>query len=134
MTRRPILIYDADCSFCSRWVSRLKRWDRRDVVELLPLTDAKACAVTNTDQSALRQAVHLVLPSGEVFAGAAAARELLAFVPHGWLPRMVLGLPGALRWADCVYHWIARTWGPAGNTAAAEREWPGGVTNGRGGG
>jgi predicted DCC family thiol-disulfide oxidoreductase YuxK len=117
LTRRPVLIYDADCGFCRRWVSRLKRWDRRDAIELLPLTDPTAPALANRDQAALRLSAHLVLPSGQVFAGAAAARELCAFMPLGWLPGIVLRVPAALRAADRLYRWIARRWGPVATGA-----------------
>ncbi|MBI3982181.1 MAG: DUF393 domain-containing protein [Gemmatimonadetes bacterium] len=110
--RRPTLIYDADCAFCRRWVGRLKRWDRSDAIELLPLTDPRAAALASRDLTVLRQAVHLALPDGSVLAGAAAARGLCAFVPFGWIPRGILGLPGALRIAERLYRWIARTWGP----------------------
>jgi hypothetical protein len=47
-----------------------------------------------------------------VFAGAAAARELCGYLPLGWLPRALLGLPGLMPVAQQVYRWIARTWGP----------------------
>ena len=47
-----------------------------------------------------------------MFAGASAARELLVYLPLGWLPRALLHLPGSLVIAEIVYRWIARRWGP----------------------
>lgn len=108
----PTLIYDASCGFCRRWVSRLKRWDRDDRVRLLPLQDPGAPGLAHRPREELQQAAHLVRPDGAVFAGAAAARELCAYLPLGWIPRALFALPGALPLAEKVYRWIARTWGP----------------------
>ena len=108
----PTLIYDASCGFCRRWVARLKRWDRHDRLRLLPLQDPAAPALARRPREELQRAAHLVRPDGGVFAGASAARELLAYLPAGWLLRAPLSLPGAMAAADFLYRWIARTWGP----------------------
>jgi predicted DCC family thiol-disulfide oxidoreductase YuxK len=110
--RRPVLIYDADCAFCRKWVVRLKRWDRADNIELLPLADPRAPALARREVAVLRQAAHVVLPGGAVLAGARAARELCRFVPLGWIPRVLLSVPWALAAAERLYQSIARTWGP----------------------
>lgn len=109
---RPVLIYDDSCGFCRRWVRRLKRWDRRDAVQLLPLQDPRAPELAGRSREALQRAAHLVRPDGRVFAGAAAARELCAFLPLGWFPALVLRVPGVLPIAERMYNWIARKWGP----------------------
>lgn len=108
----PTLIYDANCGFCRRWVARLKRWDRRGRLRLLPLQDPAAPALAQRPRGDLERAAHLVRPDGAVFAGAAAAREVFAYVPGGWLPRAVLAVPGVMQLAERVYAWVARTWGP----------------------
>jgi len=108
----PTLIYDASCGFCRRWAGRLKRWDRHDRIRLLPLQDPAAPALARRPREELRRAAHLVRPDGGVFAGASAARELLVYLPLGWLPRALLHLPGSLVIAEIVYRWIARRWGP----------------------
>ena len=56
----------------------------------------------------LERAMHLVSPTGRVFAGAAAAGPLLALLPGGRLLGAPLALPGAGRVAAAAYHWIAR--------------------------
>jgi predicted DCC family thiol-disulfide oxidoreductase YuxK len=110
--RAPVLIYDANCGFCRRWVARLKRWDRRDRVRLLPLQDARAVELTGRPRAELEKAVHLVRPDGAVFAGAEAAREVLRYLPGGRLASTLLR-PRAVMWiAARLYRWIARTWGP----------------------
>jgi predicted DCC family thiol-disulfide oxidoreductase YuxK len=109
---KPVLIYDADCAFCARWVQRLRHWDHKRRVTYLPLRDDRALAVSGRERQKLQIAVHLVRPDGAVFAGAAAARELCAFLPLGSLPRVVMSLPGVMPIATRVYAWIARRYGP----------------------
>lgn len=109
---RPVLVYDDNCAFCRRWVTRLKRWDRRHVIHVLPLQDPTAPEVVGRSRDALQQAAHLVGPDGAVFSGAAAARELCRYLPFGWLGRAFFAIPGALPLAERAYRWIARTWGP----------------------
>ena len=111
---RPLVVYDDGCGFCRRWVERLRRWDRAGRLEFLPLQDAEAPAVTGVDREGLERAAHVMLPSGEVLAGAAAFRALCPFLPGGLLPYRLLGLPGVLPLAERAYRWIARYWGPVG--------------------
>lgn len=110
--RVPTLIYDGSCGFCRKWVTRAKKLDRRNVVRLLPLQDADAPTVSGQGRDRLEQAVHLVRPDGAVFAGAAAVREFFRYVPGGLLVRGGLAIPGVVTWAERLYAWIARTWGP----------------------
>ena len=114
---RPLVIYDGACGFCRRWVARLQRWDRKGRLDYLPLQDPRAEEVSGRRRAALADAAHVVLPSGETLAGAAAFRAVCAFLPGGAVPRAVLGLPGALSVAERVYRWIARRWGPVGARA-----------------
>ncbi len=110
--RGPVLIYDAQCPFCRRWVARLKRWDWRDRIRLLPLQDPAAPTLAGRPREVLQQAAHLVREDGAVFGGAWAAREVFAYLPAGWLLRTLARLPGAMALADRGYRWVARTWGP----------------------
>jgi len=112
----PVLIYDAQCPFCRRWVARLKRWDRRDRIRLLPLQDPAAAPLAGRPVAVLRQAAHLVREDGVVFAGAWAAREVFAYLPAGWLLTVVARIPGVMALADRGYRWVARTWGPVGSS------------------
>ena len=114
---RPVVVYDGGCAFCRRWVERLRRWDRTGGLEFLPLQDAHAPVVTGVGRDALGRAAHVVLPSGEVLAGAAAFRALCPFLRGGTIPYRLLGLPGALPLAERAYRWIARRWGPVGDRA-----------------
>jgi predicted DCC family thiol-disulfide oxidoreductase YuxK len=107
-----VLIYDGNCGFCRRWVARARRLDWHDRVRFLPMQDREAGRVSGRSSHALAQAVHLVRPDGKVFAGAAAVREYFRFVPGGFLVRLGFAIPGATAFAEWVYAWIARTWGP----------------------
>jgi predicted DCC family thiol-disulfide oxidoreductase YuxK len=109
---KPTLIYEDRCAFCRQWARRLRQWDRKEVLELLPLQDARAEEVSGLSSDALSRAVHLVRPDGTVFAGAAAAREALRYVRGGWLIVGLLALPGAMLLAERLYRWVARVWGP----------------------
>jgi predicted DCC family thiol-disulfide oxidoreductase YuxK len=88
------------------------RWDRRNSVRYIPLQDDRAQAVSGRSHGELEQAAHLVCPDRTVLAGAAAVRELFAYLPGGWIPRAVLGTPGAMRLAAKTYFWLARVYGP----------------------
>lgn len=114
---RPLVVYDGNCGFCRRWVERLRRWDREGRLEFLPLQDADAPVVTGVGRDELEQAAHVVLPSGQVVAGAAAFRALCPFLSGGSVPFRLLGLPGVLPLAERLYRWIAWHWGPVGARA-----------------
>lgn len=113
---KPVLIYDQSCAFCRRWVGRLKRWDCRDAVDLLSLQDPAAPQLAQRPREALARAVHLVTPQGKVFAGARAARELLRYLPGGGVLRLLFSAPGVMPLAERLYGWIARRFGPVGDS------------------
>lgn len=111
---KPTLVYDGSCGFCRQWVGRVQRWDRAGHIRYLAYQDHDAPKLTNRPREALAMAMHVVRPDGHVYAGAAAARELFRYLPGGALPRLLLGLPGAMPVAERLYAWIARKWGPVG--------------------
>jgi len=109
-----VLLYDDRCGFCRRWVARLKRWDRRDRIGVMSLWDTRAPGLAGRSADALRHAAHVVMPSGEVHAGAAALRALCPVLPGGRLVAGLFALPGAMALAERSYRWVARRWGPVG--------------------
>lgn len=111
---RPVVVYDGACGFCRKWILRLKRWDRNDRLDLVPLQDDEAPRITGKPRGELERAAHVVLPEGGVYAGARAFRALCRYLPGGVVIRLLLSLPGALWIADHIYDWIARRWGPVG--------------------
>lgn len=104
---RPLVVYDGVCEFCRRWVRRLQRWDVRHGIDYLPLQDPRAPGVTGRTEQELEEAMCVVLPGGAVFAGAQAARELMAYLPLGTIGGVVLRVPGVMRLADRIYRWVA---------------------------
>jgi lipase maturation factor 1 len=103
---RPFLIFDGDCSFCRAWVEYWKQitGDRvvyapyQEIGDRFPDIPRQGLA-----------AVQLVLPNGEVFAGAHAVFRLRALEPGKssllWLYER---LPVFAPLADAVYNLIAR--------------------------
>jgi predicted DCC family thiol-disulfide oxidoreductase YuxK len=108
----PTLIYDDACGFCRRWVLRARRLDTAGRVQLLPLQDDDAPTLSGQRREQLMQAAHFVRPEGEVFAGAAAVRELARYLTGGWVLRLLFRLPGGMWLGARTYAWIARRWGP----------------------
>ncbi len=106
MVSKWTLIYDGDCRFCRRQVDLISGWDRADRLSAVPFqgTDLGRFGVS---REAAEKAMHLVSPSGAVWSGAAAARELARLLPmlrpFAWLFR----LPGVMFLAERVYRWIA---------------------------
>ena len=116
--RRPTLIFDGDCGFCRRWVRRLRRLDRADALEYLPLQVPSAVEVSACSRERLRQAVHFVRADGAVHAGASAVREAFRYLQGGRIVRSVLGVPGMMPLAERIYAWVARRWGPVPRDAS----------------
>jgi predicted DCC family thiol-disulfide oxidoreductase YuxK len=105
---RPVLLYDGDCGFCLTWVRRLTRWDTRHAIDYVPSRDrGKVSGLPAISDEPLDRAMHLVLPNGEVHAGARALPHILPLLPGGRLLASLLQLPGAPSLADKVYAWIA---------------------------
>ncbi len=101
------LIYDGECEFCRRQVGLILRWDRAGRLTAVPFQGVvlERYGVSREDAE---QAMQLVAPSGTVWSGAAAARELMSLLPRlrafGWLFRV----PGAMFLAERTYRWVAR--------------------------
>ena len=104
---RWTLIYDGDCEFCRRQVKFIGRRDKHGRIEAVPFQDAELDGL-GVSRGGAEEAMHLVSPSGEVYRGAEAAREVLRLLPGlapaAWLFRT----PGAMFVAERVYRWVAR--------------------------
>lgn len=98
-----ILIYDDNCPLCIGAAERIRARDRAGAVTLVGLTEIQLVdlpgAMPPVEQ--LREAMHLVSETGEVWSGAEAVSELAMVLPRwSWLGR-VLRWPGvrtAARW------------------------------------
>jgi acetyl esterase len=104
-----LLVYDGQCHFCDHCVALIRRWDGAGRVTAVPYQDTAAWAgIPGLSRDALEHAMHLVSPTGEVFAAAAAAPPLLRLLPGGRILAAPLALPAAGRIAAAVYRWVAR--------------------------
>ncbi len=103
---RPLLLWDGDCGFCKRWVSR---WRSRTAgrVDDAPYQIA-AARFPQISPEALAGAIHLLTPDGLVFVGAEAAFRALSYAPRGgrllWAYEKV---PGFSRAAEAAYRFVA---------------------------
>src|ERR1700757_235721 len=104
----PTLIYDGECGICQKAVTLLVRWDREHVLRYIPFQDEPAVTRFGIALPALAAAMHLILPDGEIYAGADAVPELLRLFPgKRWLAPL-FGIPGVLPLARRIYAWNAR--------------------------
>ncbi|HYL05721.1 MAG TPA: DUF393 domain-containing protein [Thermoanaerobaculia bacterium] len=105
---KPLLVFDGDCGFCRTWIAR---W-RRTVGERVDYEPFQTASVRfpTIPRSRFRQAVQLITPAGEVFAGAEAVFRTLALDPghpgSRWLAAY-LHVPGARPVFEWGYRWVA---------------------------
>ena len=105
--QRHKLVYDGDCDFCRRQVRLVERWDKGARIEAVPFQTADTQGL-GVSREAAEEAMHLVAPSGTVWRGAEAAREVLRLLPPVRPLAWLFGAPGAMFVAEAVYRWIAR--------------------------
>ncbi len=105
-TKRPILVFDGDCGFCTMSVDFMKRWIRpRAQIVAWQFADLDELGLT---QDQCTQAVQWVPASGPVSSGAAAVADALRASPVPWpVVGVVLAAPVMRTVADRVYKLIA---------------------------
>jgi predicted DCC family thiol-disulfide oxidoreductase YuxK len=110
---RLVVLYDRDCGLCTATARTLRRWDRHERLELLPLQTAAASGrpalVAAARDLPLSAALHVVDEDrGSVQAGGDAALAILAALPGGRLARTLGAIP-PLRWIVALgYGLVAR--------------------------
>lgn len=117
------MLYDADCGFCKWSLDKLLAWDRRR--RLLPVAiqspqgEQLLAGMTEDERLA---SWHLVLPSGEVRSGGAAAEPLARLLPGGRpLAAAFAAFPGA---TERAYRWVADHRSALARLVRAERDRP----------
>jgi predicted DCC family thiol-disulfide oxidoreductase YuxK len=109
MTTRngTVLIYDGECEFCRRWVTRL-RLVTADRVEYLSSQEA-AQHFPDIPPQKFQASVQLIQPDGSVYEGADAVFRTLAHNPnHGWPLWMYQKVPGVAPITEFLYRLVAR--------------------------
>src|SRR3990172_12388206 len=105
-SQKPLLIFDGDCGFCRRWITRWQSMtgDRIDyapyqeVGEQFPKISSKEYVT----------AVQLVDTHGQIFSGAEAVFRALAQVPgKGWCLWFYRHAPGFAPVSRAVYRFVA---------------------------
>jgi predicted DCC family thiol-disulfide oxidoreductase YuxK len=82
--RQAVLLYDADCGFCTWSTAKVLAWDRRRRLRPLALQDPEAERLLAGMREDERMASwHLVLEDGSVLSAGAAAPHLLRLLPGG---------------------------------------------------
>jgi predicted DCC family thiol-disulfide oxidoreductase YuxK len=110
---RLVVLYDRDCGLCTATARALRRWDRHDRLELLPLQDAersdRPAIVAAWRERPLSTALHVVEEAGgRVRAGGDAALAIAAALPGGGVVRPLAAIP-PLRWlVGLTYGIVAR--------------------------
>ncbi len=106
---RAVVIYDGACGLCGEGVAWISRRARRGEFEFLPCQAAERRArFPWIEERVCMEAMQLVLPDGQVLAGAAAIPEIMRRL-KGW--RWLAGvfrLPGMGLLAPRAYARIAR--------------------------
>jgi lipase maturation factor 1 len=103
---KPVLIYDGKCGFCKIWIEYWKTLTG-DAIAYAPFQDVER-EYAEIPPAAFRKSVQLVMPSGEVFAGAHAVFQTLAYNPsRRWLLSSFERIPGFARIAEAAYRLIA---------------------------
>lgn len=101
------LLYDADCGFC-RWSSdRIRRWDRRGSLRVIPIQSSEGQTLLgDMDEERKMASWHLVGEDGVVHSAGAGAAPLFRLLPGGKPLAMMAGLfPKS---TDRLYRLIAR--------------------------
>ncbi|KPK63921.1 MAG: hypothetical protein AMS21_06470 [Gemmatimonas sp. SG8_38_2] len=104
---RWTLIYDGQCRFCQRQVELALGFDVDGRIDAVPFQSADPERF-GVSRLAAEEAMHLVAPTGTVWRGAAATREIVRLLPRIRLLAWLFHLPGAMLIAERVYRSVAK--------------------------
>ena len=109
MGRPYTVVYDGVCKVCNRLVTLLRKWDTRNVLEIVPFQNTTVLdRFPWIPAEEYGKAVQLVGPGGQTWQGAAAIEQLLKVLPKGGLLGWVFKVPFVGGMIDGFYRWFAR--------------------------
>lgn len=110
---RLVVLYDRDCGLCTATARALRRWDRHERLDLLPLQDAgrsdHPAVVAAGRELPLSGALHVVdEATGLVQSGGDAALAIAVALPGGWIARPLRAIPPVSWIVGLGYRLVAR--------------------------
>ena len=118
-TARGWLFFDAECRFCTRIARRLTPILRRRGFGVAPLQDPRVGVLLGMPRRELLKELRFLMRDGSHCGGAnavlAVAREIWWARPLLWLST----LPGAMKFLDAGYKWVASRRGCTSERCAA---------------
>ena len=109
MGRVYTVVFDGDCTVCTRLSRLLRAWDRRGLLEVVSSQHAGVTArFPWIPAHAYADALQMIAADGTTWQGAAAIEQLLTVLPRGILIAWVFRIPFARGLADRFYRWFAR--------------------------
>jgi len=103
-----VVLYDHSCVICRQEMQRLKKFDKKERLHLVDISDAKfSDEFWGFSQKTLNQVLHVRCSDGQWFTGMDAVRHVYQQVGLGWLwlPSQVPGLVGM---SNLLYRLFAR--------------------------
>lgn len=104
---KPLMVYDGDCNFCRRWITR---WQviTGDRVDYAPFQEV-ACQFSEVPKEVFEEAVQFVEPNGDVHGGAEAVFHSLTYAPSKrWTLWTYERVPGVAPITEWLYRFVAR--------------------------
>ena len=105
MPAKPLLLFDADCGFCRRWIGRWQH-ETRDHVEY---ASYQSCSerFPQIPRENFARAVHLIEPDGSHAVGAEAVFGALAHGGRRWPLALYQRLPLFAPVTEALYRFVA---------------------------
>lgn len=105
---KSTLVYDGECPFCRKWVTRIGRRDRNGTLELVARqTEGLTERFPKLDEADFNTGMRLITPDNVIHVGADAAYQIARRLPFwrriAWLYRV----PGIHWLTRAGYAWIA---------------------------
>lgn len=104
---KPLLVYDGDCDFCRKWITRWRRASGEGV-DYAPYQEA-AARFPQLQPERFKSAVHLIEPDGRISQGAEAVFRSLSYTPgRGWWLWLYLRVAPFAALSEWGYRQVAR--------------------------